>query len=434
MMLSCRAFFNIGAPILYRYLAARDNAKIGSLLISAFSKDPVNERVRGNIRNLDIGTDIPLNVFASILKNNNLLRLSLHFSSKDRDAKFWKVLEESAPSTLRHLDLRWKEVPSAALSQRKLPPNLVSVKFWFSCADGIGGTENRSCIPLFLAGLSELPNLQEWSFESPPWKPNEDNKTLQKYPNLLKSCKALFMNEMDVIRMIRRYGKDFAPKWLGIASLEPQPEESWNGIELPESVKDVTVVTLNIGKAGPLFDRIERLRNLRTLRLDVSYTLNAHEVFSRWPALVVKLKQIMLEVDRLPAILADHPEFQPEYLSIQGPGSQIDPESTKWKHCWTRLGRMDTLAEIQFGGLLKTSFMAAIKPPKSLRKIVYFLPMFSIPPAQLEAKFERIRRVLAEQGNPKLEILLQVDRSNRPATEQERQLWKSLPCVKWEDV
>lgn len=429
MMLSCRAWFEMGLPILYKDLDLYSHPKLATFLIANFSIDPPpisTSRIKGRIGKLGCGPFLPASVVDSILLNNHrLVSLQLRMPSQEFDVEFWKALNESAPSTLRHLALEWNDLVPAKLPERNMPSNLASVTIYLYSSKE--QTNDRA--QQFIHSLSRLNGLQSWAIDSYlPISPSP----FDSYPSLTRTCQIVTLSEVDALHVLQNHSVAFRPWALNIDfehSSQVPSIDQWDKVQLPETLTSLILRAVDVKSCSAVLNVVNPL-TLNTLMLSTAESF--HEFFNGWPALVDKLKWVYLDADKVHDILVNYPDFKPSFLGIDGPKVPLKPDSSKWTKTWSLISQLDSVTHLCFDDNFKTSLLVSMKLPPNTRKISLTDPIFALPLKSGKHKFEKIRQALSNvRRGLKIEIREGNERRVTRGVVQERELWKGLKNVTW---
>lgn len=305
-MLCSRDFYSIGATVLYKDLDTSRNWRVQRFLIANFgSQKPPSARLREYVRTVKC---LNVDVVASLFRHSEIRDLSFKVISKEEDKQFWKLLR-GAPSSLRKLKVEW--VGSAAFStliERPLPSSLERVEYVYTEVDkpprspllqlAALSDDRFTATPDLVKGLAALPNLKEWFLETPD-RPTDIDLIFKNHPNLVSTCKGLKLAEKCLVGLLRQYGSDFRPTKLDVDLVQlgvdrdlVEFDDSWVNLELPETVREITVRCNFSEDASTLFSRIARLPELEKVVLSTAANFPATALLAKFPSIASKVKHV----------------------------------------------------------------------------------------------------------------------------------------------
>ncbi|KAI9023910.1 hypothetical protein DFJ74DRAFT_767449 [Hyaloraphidium curvatum] len=218
-------------------------------------------------------------------------------------------------------------------------------------------------------------------------------------------------------------------------------EKIWRHIDRATKLSALTISIK--GDAAEFFDSsVELSLEIEYLRLDFDYDVDPSRILamldsrapgvkelqtttlfdlsvdlSRFPGVVSKLTSMLVDAAHLPA-LAALPGLELRILHLVG---------TIAGEAWEQLARIRGLRFLYLWGWFCTCDLAGLRAVRGLKTLSLSNPVLDLP----EGRFGEMQKVVAAMGLERLTI--DMDRGVTEGEAAERDMWKSLPVVRWRE-
>lgn len=478
-MLCSRRFFDIGAGILYRDYNWGRFLREHDFLVKDFSEtEPRMMSVVRKIRTLELPQIDPA-FLTRVLSTTHLIKLSLsmvstvtpgaiQFESNSRAIRpldsIWTALA-NAPVSLTHLNLTIHGSPLLP-KQFHLPSTLVTLKLFieshglYFLATSEQGTQafealTRPSFEALFDCMSTLPRLATWEVGG-SWLIPSVVKLLKGRPILVSKLKRLSVAPEALVDLINSFPEDFSPEHSKLEIKDERSLGSFNGIELPTSIKTMAIDIgemfadsddFDLDLLAPLLNALIRLPHLEELDASFSPT-QIYLALTQWPTLLSKMPLLIIEPSMLSALQVVGPQFRPKHVNfafetcsiggfvatlLEPTGDAMVPGEPEWDQFTSWLESLDSTTEsIEVTGC-RTSWISSLKLPRTLSKLCLSYPIFDLSELGLEKEFEKIRPVL-ESGSRDHHLIVEfrsLPGGLMKLTASEKAMWKKLNFVRF---